>query len=149
MTPFRPFPCAVLLTGLLLLSGCSVEPLKPGYSAMTTRLWGASQVPPVTGNGTGTIEANLDPQTRLLAWTVAYSGLSGPVTGAHFHGPAMAGENAPVVLPFTGILTSPIQGVATLSPEQAAEFLAGKWYVNLHTAAHPGGEIRAYIPARP
>lgn len=149
MTSKRFAAASVLLASTLGLTACDVAPLKPDYSALTTRLAPSAQVPPAAANATGTIEANLQPQTRLLAWTVSYSGLSGPVTGAHFHGPAQPGESAPVVLPFTGILASPIQGVATLTPEQAADFLGGKWYVNLHTAANPSGEIRAQIPARP
>jgi hypothetical protein len=85
-----------------------------------------------------------------LSWTIRFSDLSGPVTAAHFHGPAMPGENAPPVVPISGRnLASPIQGSAVLTPEQAADFLAGKWYLNLHTAAHPDGELRGQIPAHP
>jgi hypothetical protein len=47
-----------------------------------------------------------------------------------------------VALPFAGSLDSPIKGTATLTAAQSADLLAGKWYVNLHTAANGGGEIR-------
>ena len=87
-------------------------------------------------------EVSYNPATYTLRWTVTYSGLSGPATGGHFHGPAMPGQNAPVVVPFTGSLASPISGEKILTPAQASDLLAGKWYVNLHTAANPGGEIR-------
>jgi hypothetical protein len=40
---------------------------------------------------------------------------------------------------------SPIDGTATLTPEQAKELVDGKWYFNLHTSANPGGEIRGQI----
>jgi hypothetical protein len=40
---------------------------------------------------------------------------------------------------------SPIKGSAALSPAQVADVLAGKWYVNLHTAANPGGEVRGQV----
>ena len=46
-------------------------------------------------------------------------------------------------------MNSPITGTATLTPAQAADLAAGKWYVNLHTAANPGGEIRGQVPMRP
>ena len=140
-----------LLVTLLGLGACSMKPMMPNTntSAMTTRLSGASEVPPVMGNASGTVEANLNKQTSELSWTVTYSGLSGPVTGAHFHGPAMAGANAGVVVPITGSLTSPIRGVASLTAAQVADLMAGKWYVNLHTAANPNGEIRGQLPARP
>ena len=140
-----------LLVTLLGLGACSMKPMMPNTntSAMTTRLSGASEVPPVMSSASGTVEATLNKQTSELSWTVTYSGLSGPATGAHFHGPAMAGANAGVVVPITGSLASPIRGVASLTAAQAADLMAGKWYVNLHTAANPNGEIRGQLPARP
>ena len=116
---------------------------------MTVQLSGANEVPPVKSAATGTLVVALNPSTNVLNWTVSYSGLSGPVTGAHFHGPAMAGQNAGVTVPLTGSMSSPITGTATLTPAQAADLAAGKWYVNLHTAANPGGEIRGQVPMRP
>jgi CHRD domain len=77
-----------------------------------------------------------------------FSGLTGPVTGAHFHGPAAAGVNAGVVIPLTGAITSPISGEVKLTPAQAADLLAEKLYFNLHTAAHPNGEIRGQVMAK-
>ena len=75
---------------------------------------------------------------------MTYSGLSGPAAGAHFHGPGEAGKNAGIVLPFPSP-TSPIKGSQVLTEAQAADLLAGKWYVNVHTAANPGGEIRGQM----
>ena len=153
MIHFRPVIYSGLLATILGLGACgSMKPMMPmmsSSSAMMTRLSGASEVPPTTSSGSGTVEANLNKQTNELSWTVTYSGLSGPATGAHFHGPAMAGANAGVVVPITGSLTSPIRGAASLTAAQAADLMAGKWYVNLHTAANPNGEIRGQLPTRP
>lgn len=149
MIHYRTVLYSGLLVTLLGLGACSMKPIMPNASAMTTRLSGASEVPPVMSSASGTVEATLNKQTSELSWTVTYSGLSGPVTGAHFHGPAMAGTNAGVVVPITGNLTSPIRGVASLTAAQVADLMAGKWYVNLHTAANPNGEIRGQLPARP
>lgn len=154
MIHFRPVIYSGLLATILGLGACgSMKPMMPmmssSSSAMMARLSGASEVPPVMSSASGTVEASLNKQTNELSWTVTYSGLSGPATGAHFHGPAMAGANAGVVVPMTGSLISPIRGVASLTAAQVADLMAGKWYVNLHTAANPNGEIRGQIPARP
>ena len=105
----------------------------------------ANEGPPNASAGTGAVDATLDKASGKLSWKVTYSGVTGDVTAAHFHGPAMAGKNSGVVLGFKGSLTSPITGEAVLTPEQAADLLAGKWYVNLHTKANPSGEIRAQL----
>jgi len=99
----------------------------------------------VKSDASGTVEASLDKKTNVLSWTFTYSGLSGPATAGHFHGPAASGQNADVVVPIDGNLASPIKGTATLTAEQAADLMAGKWYVNLHTAANPKGEIRGQV----
>ena len=88
--------------------------------------------------------ATYDTDSKKLSWTGTYSGLSGPATAAHFHGPAEAGKNAGVAVPITPN-TSPLAGSATLTDAQAADLQGGRWYVNVHTAANPGGEIRGQL----
>jgi len=99
----------------------------------------------VTSSGKGMATASLDTTTKTLTWTVDYSGLSGPVTAAHIHGPADPGANAGIVVPFSGNLASPIKGSATLTDAQIAQLEAGKWYVNIHTEANKPGEIRGQL----
>jgi len=105
----------------------------------------SSEVPATDSHATGKVKATFNTETNMLKWTVTYSGLTGAAKAAHFHGPAAAGQNAGVVVPLTGSLASPIKGEATITAAQAADLLAGKWYVNIHTAAHPPGEIRAQV----
>jgi hypothetical protein len=106
---------------------------------------GKSEVPANTSAGTGTADVDYDAATKKLTWTLTYSGLSGPATAAHFHGPAEAGKNAGVKVPIANATSSPVEGSATLTDEQAADLLAGKYYINVHTVANPGGEIRGQI----
>ena len=73
------------------------------------------------------------------------AGLSGPATAAHFHGPAETGKNAGVAVAIPNATSSPVEGSATLTDAQAADLIAGKYYVNIHTAANPGGEIRGQV----
>ena len=108
-------------------------------------LSGSAEVPPTTGSGTGDVLATLDTTTRMLSYTLTFEELSGPATAAHFHGPAAAGVNAGVLVPLTPPIVSPYHGTATLTDDQVKELMAGKFYANVHTAANPGGEIRAQI----
>jgi hypothetical protein len=101
--------------------------------------------PGITSSGKGSATASLDTATKTLTWSVAYSGLSGPATAAHIHGPADPGADAGIVVPFTGSLASPIKGSATLTDAQIDQLEAGKWYINIHTAANKGGEIRGQL----
>jgi ABC-type sulfate transport system permease subunit len=93
---------------------------------LIAELKGASEVPPVDTNGAGKLSATYDTVTKELNWTLEYMNLSGPATAAHFHGPAAIGQNAGVVLPIAGNLTSPVKGSAKLTDAQATELLAEK-----------------------
>ena len=110
-----------------------------------TTMNGASEVPPNDSKGTGTVEATLDTSTKKLDYTANWKDLSGPATAAHFHGPAAPGANAGVVVPWGTSPTSPHKGSATLTDQQEADLMAGKWYANVHTAEHKGGEIRGQM----
>ena len=74
-----------------------------------------------------------------------FKDLTGPATMAHIHGPAEAGANAGVIAPLAAATGTQITGSVTLTEAQVAELKAGKYYVNIHTAANKGGEIRGQI----
>ena len=105
----------------------------------------ATEVPPTSSAGKGTVDGSIDTATKVMTYTVTYSGLTGPATAAHFHGPAEPGKNAGVLVPIPPPLTSPIKGTATLTDAQIADFKDGKIYVNVHTAENKGGEIRGQV----
>jgi hypothetical protein len=140
-----------LLIGLLLTTGgCSFymgEPRLPKTDFRAT-LNGASEVPPTDTRGTGYFAAVYRPSTKVLEYRLNVVGLSGPVTMAYLHGPAPAGENAqkvaPINVPFYADRSTIDDGV-TLTEGQAAEVLAGRWYVNVMTEKFPDGEIRGQI----
>jgi hypothetical protein len=112
---------------------------------LTATLNGKTEVPPNTTAGTGTADINYDAATKKMTWKLSYSGLTGPATAAHFHGPAEPGKNAGVAVAIPNAASSPVEGSATLTDAQAADLEAGKFYVNIHTAANPGGEIRGQV----
>ena len=99
-------------------------------------LSGSQGVPPVETTGTGMADLTYDPETRVVSWTITYSGLSGPAENAGVQ-IWLSKQGSPA--------ENPIRGQATLTAEQAKDFSAGRWYVNVHTQAHPAGEIRGQV----
>jgi hypothetical protein len=129
-----------------LALGATVAFAGPAFAdKMKATLDGAAEVPAVTTAGKGTADIDYDPASKKLSWKVTYTGLSGPATAAHFHGPAGATDKAGVAVAIPNAGTSPVEGSATLTDAQAADLTAGKYYVNIHTAANPGGEIRGQV----
>ena len=132
---------AILVVGVCVALG---GPAFAEKMTMKVNLTAAASVPANTSPGKGTADVGFDTATKTLTWKVTYSGLTGPATMAHFHGPAEAGKNAPVAVPFKDP-ASGAEGSATLTDAQAADLMAGKLYINVHTAANPGGEIRGQV----
>ena len=146
MSSKNPLRRSLLLSAAALAcaGSLSTAAIAADMAAFSATLTGSAEVPPNNSPATGTLDATLDKDTRELSWKATYIGLTGPATMAHFHGPAMPGANAGVVVPFKNAV-SPLEGKATLTPEQVNDLLAGKWYANIHTAQHPGGEIRGQM----
>jgi hypothetical protein len=139
---------------MLMIAAASVAALAISVAAASaaemtfkTEMKAALETPPTTSSATGEVTATYDPATKMLMWTITYSGLTGPATAAHFHGPAKVGEKAPPVVPIKGDLASPIKGMATLTDQQAKDLQAGLWYFNVHSAKFPDGEIRGQLTA--
>lgn len=137
--------CAAAAVALVGLAGCQHMGGSSGQQLFQASLTGAQEVPPVTTGGNGSADVRYNPSTQTLSWSVSYSGLSGPVTAAHIHGPAPVGQNAGVAIPFTNVTSPTITGEAKITPQQLSQLVGGQWYVNLHTAANPGGEIRGQL----
>ena len=135
-----------LFTVKSALAGAAVLALAGCGAPMTfqTGMTAAQEVPSNPSRGVGTVTATVYPVTRAMTYTAEYKDLTGLATAAHFHGPAVAGANAGVLVaaPAAG---TPIKGSATLTEAQLADLEAGKVYFNVHTAANPGGEIRGQM----
>lgn len=137
---------SALLGCALTLGIVSAAPAATLYFHATMK--GSSEVPPTKSVGTGAAMGTLDTVSKSFSYRVTFDKLSGPATAAHFHGPAAPGKNAGVVVPIDGPNpTSPVFGSATLTDAQIKDLEAGKWYVNVHSAASPGGEIRGQVMA--
>ncbi len=139
-----------IMLGLVLLAGIISTKATPAYAetfTCETPIDGSQEVPPVTTQGIGTADVTFDSTSNELSWNIEFSGLTGNATAAHFHGPAAAGNNTGVQVNIGEIsgLTSPMNGTATLTAEQATQLLDGMMYINIHTEANPNGEIRGQV----
>lgn len=127
----------------VLAAAAFALPAQAEMMKFKANLSGAEEVPPTTTQGKGSVDATYDTASKKLSWQGSYTGLSGPATAAHFHA-GEKGKNGGVAIPIAPA-TSPLKGEATLNDQQAADLMAGKWYVNVHTEANKAGEIRGQV----
>ena len=133
---------AVAAISLLAAGGANAATEK-----FMAKLDAATESPANDSKGMGMVNGALDTATKMFSYDVSYSGLSGPAMAAHFHGPAAPGTNGPPALPVpaAGIMNGMIHGSATLTDAQITDLEGGKWYFNIHTQAHGGGEVRGQL----
>jgi hypothetical protein len=118
--------------------------LMPGEALYTAVLSGANEVPPLNNPGSsGSMGLIVSPDRSRFRYLGSASGFA--ATAAHIHGGA-AGVEGPVVYTLTlvpaGATLSLLVGESPMTPADLTEIEAGRWYVNVHSAANPGGEIR-------
>jgi hypothetical protein len=144
MKPF--FLILAILTNAVLLHA-------QGTLFFTTSFSGANEVPPNASTSGASMTFELVDATINCSVLVI-----GPLqaTAVAINGPAFPGTVAPVLfnLPFQGtVFPDPITGVggpsyhvgSTITASQIADLEAGKWYVNIDSAAFPNGELRGQL----
>lgn len=133
---------------MILVAVCAAVLLPASAEAVlvdfTIEANAAQEVHAVTSPGTGAGWLQLDTDTNAIQWSFIYSNLTGPVTGAHFHGPADVGVNGPALIALDGS-SSPMMDSTIIDNTMKMQLLAGDWYINLHTDAYPQGEIRGQL----
>ena len=144
---FRGAASALLVAATLALAGC--ETMSSMWNSMfgggsKVTLSGTQEVPPVktSASGSGTITVGSD---KSVSGSVTTSGVNG--TAAHIHTGA-AGQNGPVAVPLAKGAdgnTWSVPAGAKLTDAQYDAYKAGNLYVNVHSAANKGGEIRGQL----
>ncbi len=130
-----------VLVMVLMLS--VVKPVRGETILFRAVLEGVQEVPPNASPASGTALLYYDEVTKVLTYSVTFSGLVGTETAAHIHGPAPAGVNAAVLFPLP--LGSPKDGSVVLTPTQEGYLRSALLYINIHSTVYPGGEIRGQV----
>ena len=115
---------------------------------LTAKLEGAQEVPAVATNAVGVASVFLNSMRDSACINASFTGLSGPVTGMHIHD-GLPGVNGPVLIDLTPFvsgnrMTMLLTGL-DLTDSTLAQLLSGQYYINIHTAANPNGEIRGQL----
>jgi hypothetical protein len=108
-----------------------------------------SEAQPSSRGPVGVADLTLDTESKVLSWKVSYSGLSGPLIGAHFKAPPEPGSSIGATMDLAPPLTNPVISSTRLNDIQIGDLRAGLWSVNLLTAKNPHGEISGELQRAP
>jgi hypothetical protein len=140
------FRVAVVAVASLAVLLAAVPSDAAGTRVIVARLAGFQETPPEATAATGDAVMIFDTATNQINWLITHNVANATV--AHFHGNGFPGIAAPILIDIgalSGGVTSPMVGSTTLTPTQASDLLAGRWYVNIHSTTFPGGEIRGQL----
>ncbi len=158
--PFLLFAC------VLGMNSCKKNAEKKtttNYEKKDIALTGAQETPATATSALGSMDVFYSKDTRMLSYTVRWTGLTDSVMLMHIHGLAPSGFAAGVVQTIVGtsntIFPQKTSGKFTFSKNgtlsgtlladgvhvKEQDLLNGVYYMNIHTATYPGGEIRGQI----
>lgn len=143
----KSFIYAAALLTVIGIGSCkksSTDTTVPNVTFVAT-INGASETPANASAATGTATFTYNPTTYMLSGTVSYNGIT--PSAAHIHKGAVGVAGA-VIFPLgSAMLTSPISFTSSvaLTDAQQADLMANLYYVNFHSTAFPGGEIRGQL----
>jgi len=133
-----------VLLSILFFSACKKDKDNPAPTTVNfaATLNGANESSPNASTATGTATGTFNTTSKILTVTTTYSGIV--VTVGHIH-KGEIGVSGPVEFPFV-ITASPIVFTSSaLTDSEINDLMENKYYVNLHSAAYPGGEIRGQL----
>lgn len=133
--------------GLALMSACKKDNDTVPTQQVSGTMSGSNEVPAVSASGSGTFTGTYTPSTKVLSYSMTYSGLTGAPTASHLHY-GNATHSGPVTLPLSNLPTTTsgtFSGTVTLTAQQADSLAAGRIYSNIHTSTNSGGELRANL----
>lgn len=131
------------MLSVMFVASCKKDETDPNLVKFGASLWGAEEVPAVTTSATGTFDATYNKTTRILTYTLTYTGIT--PTAWHIHKGAV-GVTGGVIFNFGQTFTSPFSAATiAMTAEQETDLMNGAYYVNIHSAKSPSGEIRGQL----
>jgi len=142
------FPGGEIRGNLIHSSGLFTDqPFDPHFSndlMLSAAMNGGEENPQVATDAVGLATIYFNEDGTRAKVNVTVTGLSGLITGAHIHD-GVPGVNGPVIFPLSFVGNRIQTEITGITSDQAGKFIDGSYYINVHTAANPGGEIRGQI----
>jgi CHRD domain len=130
--------------GVMSCSKKSEVTTNPNEVKFEVALLGKNEVPETISMATGMFKGTYNKSTKILAYTLTYTGMT--PNAAHFHKGASNTTGAVVINIATAAFATPLSAqTTTLNVQNEKDLLEGNWYVNVHSALYPNGEIRGQL----
>lgn len=138
----RIFALAIISTGLFSCDKDDPAPVPDPNTTFKATLNGTSEVPANASTATGTATLTFNTNTKIFTLSVTHTVAA--ATNGHIHKAAI-GVSGGVIFPFASFASPIAYTSVALDATQEADLNANLYYVNIHTAAFPGGEIRGQL----